>query len=181
MNDKKPTVKSSKVVYKNPFYSVVEEDIVMLNGREATFYTVQKTDAAFIIAEDADGKILLVDMYRYTTKIPSLEVPAGNFEPGDSAEQTARKELQEETGHKAKKFEFIGKYAGDVGIANRYFHLFVATGLEETEENEMEEESITAVLRLSMDEVDELIASGRIVDTDSLAMIQAYRVWKSKR
>ena len=88
-----------------------------------------KYTASGIVPIGIDGKVLLIDHYRYQTDTRGWEIPAGKIDEGESPEQAAARELLEETGHRAASFDYLGEYFPSQGSANLKFHAFVARGV----------------------------------------------------
>ncbi len=95
-------------VFKTPWFQVRSETP---SEGGAPHYIIDSPDYAVIVARDERGRLLLVRQYRVAMQATTLEVPAGQIETGETPEQTARKELLEETGYEAPNFEFLGKLA----------------------------------------------------------------------
>jgi 8-oxo-dGTP pyrophosphatase MutT (NUDIX family) len=76
-----------------------------------------------------DGRILLIDHYRFITDTRGWEIPSGGIEAGESVAEAAARELLEETGHAAGSWEPIGLYHPSNGSSNQTFHVTVARGL----------------------------------------------------
>ncbi|SBV34147.1 NUDIX hydrolase [uncultured Sphingopyxis sp.] len=91
--------------------------------------------AAVILAidEDAAGRhVILVEQYRVPLKINCLELPAGlvgDDMAGEAAEIAAERELEEETGYRARHWRTVGEFYSSPGMVSESFTLLVATGL----------------------------------------------------
>jgi 8-oxo-dGTP pyrophosphatase MutT (NUDIX family) len=85
--------------------------------------------AVGVVAVGDDGRVLMIDHYRFITGTRGWEVPSGSFEPGESVEEAAGRELLEETGHTAATLEVLGRYHPSNGSSNQVFHVVVARGL----------------------------------------------------
>lgn len=85
--------------------------------------------AVAIVPVGDDGRVLLVDHYRFITGTRGWEVPAGRVDPGESVADAAARELLEETGHAAAGLEPLGRYHPSNGSSNQVFHVWVARGL----------------------------------------------------
>lgn len=120
---------SSAVVWSCPWYRVRQDAILMPNGRQGTYNTVEKDDAVWILPVTTDGRIPLLYHYRYTVDDWCWEIPAGSSEDGSSLEDTARRELREEVGGEAEALEYIAPYYLANGICNETGHFFLATGV----------------------------------------------------
>lgn len=129
--------------------------------------------AAGIIPISDDGRILLVEHYRFQTETQGWEIPAGRVEPGEMPVDAARRELREETGHAAREFVPLGQYHPSNGSTNQTFHMFTATGVVQTGEIEDTNE-IGSIRWFSSDEVRELIARNAILDGMSLTGLLWY-------
>lgn len=88
-----------------------------------------KYAAAGIVPIGTDGRILLIDHYRFQTDTRGWEMPAGKIDEGETPQQAAARELLEETGHRAASFEYLGHYYPTQGSSNLVFHAFIARGV----------------------------------------------------
>lgn len=89
--------------------------------------------AGVILAIDADGCVLLVDQYRVPLGRHCLELPAGlvgDDDAGESVEQAAARELEEETGYRAARIELLGEFYSSPGMVSECFTLVRAHGIE---------------------------------------------------
>jgi 8-oxo-dGTP pyrophosphatase MutT (NUDIX family) len=78
----------------------------------------------------ADGRVLLIDHYRFITGTRGWEIPSGRIEAGETVEAAAGRELREETGHTARTWSLLGRYFPSNGSSNQVFHVMVARDLE---------------------------------------------------
>jgi ADP-ribose pyrophosphatase len=138
---------------------------------------VRHPGAVAVVPLHEDGSVTLVRQYRPAVDRHLLEVPAGIRDvDGEAPELTARRELQEETGLVATKIEPLVGFYNSPGFCDQETLLFVATGLEAgeaapagTEERWME------VVRIALDEVDDLTRRGVLVDAQTLIGLQLVR------
>ncbi len=123
--------------------------------------------AAGVVPIGADGRILLIDHYRFQTDTRGWEIPAGRIDDGESAEQAAGRELLEETGHRAETFQALGQYFPANGSSDLAFCVFVARGVRRV--GEIEDTNEVLGLRwFTAREVRDLIARNEIRDGLSL-------------
>ncbi len=114
-----------------------------------------------------DGRVLLIDHYRFQTDTRGWEIPAGKIDHGETAEQAIARELREETGHRAASFKRLGQYFPSNGSSNLVFHIFVARGV--TRVGAIEDTNEVLGLRwFTPREVRDLIARNEITDGLSL-------------
>ena len=89
---------------------------------------IKHPGAAAILAFDEKDRIILVRQHRFPHGY-ILEIPAGTLEKGESAKHCAVREIQEETGYKAKAMKHLITYYPSVGYNTEAIHCFVAAGL----------------------------------------------------
>jgi len=135
---------------------------------------VRHIGAVAVVPVTEDGEhLLLVSQFRTALGRRLLELPAGLRDVDGEAEvDTARRELEEEAGHVAGNIEHLVTLATAVGFTDESISIFLATDLRATEVHAdgIEEESMT-VERVSFADVDDLIASGELVDAKTVAGI----------
>ena len=114
--------------------------------------------------KSADPRILLIRQYRYAADAYLLEIPAGRLEPGESPEACAARELEEETGRKARSYRKVFELFTTPGFTDEKIHLFLAWDLEAgklARENDEFIEEACVPLSAAL----EMIATGGIVDS----------------
>jgi ADP-ribose pyrophosphatase len=166
---------SSRVVYRNTWMTVREDEVERDNGARGIYGVVEKYDSAIILPIDGD-QIYLVEQYRYPLGVNSLEFPQGSLETnGIDPAEIARDELQAETGLVAAKLEYLGEIYIACGYANQKTHAFVATGLTQAARKPDVEEHDLAVRRVSLAELQQLIRNNVIKDAQTLAAWAFYQ------
>jgi 8-oxo-dGTP pyrophosphatase MutT (NUDIX family) len=161
---------SSKVVYRNPWISVREDQVVRPDGNLGLYGVVESTPSAFVIALSDADELLLVTQDRYPTGRPSVEVPAGNAAHEDPL-AAAQRELQEETGYVAASWTPLGVLEAMNGICTELQHVFLARELTHVGTDAQAEDGITDVQWVPLDEVLERVRSGAITDGQSLSSL----------
>jgi len=106
---------------------------------------VRHPGAAVILAVTRDGRVVLIRQFRYAAGETLLEVPAGTIDPGETPEQTAGRELVEETGYHPGRLEKLAEFFPSPGILAERMHLFLATELEKREASPDPDESLELV------------------------------------
>ena len=91
------------------------------------YYMLTLPDYVSVIALTAERDVLLVEQFRPVVERDTVELPSGHVDPGETPEQAARRELLEETGFVAARFDLLGTLVPDVGrLANRMWCYFAA-------------------------------------------------------
>ena len=93
---------SSKEVFKNKLFTIVDEVAHDPDGFEIHRSIVRHPGSAVMMAVDRDHRILLVKQFRLPAEQYLWELPAGRLDPGESPLEAAKRELREETGYQAK-------------------------------------------------------------------------------
>jgi 8-oxo-dGTP pyrophosphatase MutT (NUDIX family) len=165
---------SSRVVYRNPWMTVREDEIERNNGARGIYGVVEKHDSAIVIAIDGD-QVYLVEQFRYPVSMTTLEFPQGSLERDDvDPAEIAREELQAETGLIAGKLEHLGEIYIAWGYANQKTHAFLATGLTQAAGKRDVEEHDLAVRKMSLMQLKQLIRDNVIKDAQTMAAWSLY-------
>ena len=133
---------SSKVVLTTPIFSVTEDHAVDPDGFAIKRTIIRHPGSAVVMPVDPQKRILLVRQYRLPTGRHLWELPAGKIDPGETALQAARRELKEETGCKAQRFEKLAEFYPSPGFLAEKMTIYLATGLSQGEQTPMEDERI---------------------------------------
>jgi ADP-ribose pyrophosphatase len=126
-----------------------------------------------ILAVDEEDRILWIRQNRWAAAREMLELPAGTLEAGEDIETCARRELIEETGFAAAKWDKLGGFFSAPGFCDEYLHAFAASGLTPDHADGDEDEDIT-LAPLTLDETLKLVGSGAVEDAKSLATLMLY-------
>ena len=129
---------------------------------------VRHPGAVAIVAVTPDQRLVMVRQYRYAAGRFLLEIPAGTLEPGEDPEDTARRELREETGYSAKNLRPLGSFFSAPGFCDEVIHLFRAEGLTPGEQDTDFGEDIDLV-EIPVEEGRRRLATGRFEDAKTLA------------
>jgi len=169
----------SRVVYENRWMRVREDSIRRRDGSDGIYGVVEKPDFAVIVPLADDGRLHLVEQFRYPVGARYWELPQGSWEedPDSDLLAVARGELLEETGLAAEEIVRAGHLFQGYGYSTQGYHIFVARGLSSAsvQRSEKEEQDLlTAAFSLS--EVEEMIASGRIKDATTVAVLGLLRL-----
>lgn len=172
---------SSREVYRNPWLSMREDQILRSNGKPGIYGVVDKEDCAIIIPIHED-RVWLVEQYRYTVQQRYLELPQGGWEMGDvDPEELARGELKEELGLNADQMVYLGWVWIAYGFTRQKQHVFLATGLTVTKTEPDPEEHDLIGHTVAVSEFEQMMLDGTIRDSCTLSAWAFYMLWKARR
>ena len=135
--------------------------------REAVYDLVHHPGAAAIVPLHADGSVTLLHQFRYALGREIWEIPAGTLEDGEPFLECARRELEEETGHRGARWTELATFHTAPGFCDEELRVFLAEDLSEGEGGTEPDEHLDAT-RVPLTEALEWVASGRIVDAKSI-------------
>lgn len=167
MNDLVEKFIKSEVVFEGNLLTVRRDTVELPNGKHATRELIQHPGAVAVVPIRNDGKILLVRQFRYPVDQLTLEIPAGKLDPGEEPEACAKRELEEETGYKAKKLRLLSSILTTPGFTNEVIHLYLAEDLVLAEQCPDEDEFIDVEV-FTKEEIKKMIENGTICDAKSL-------------
>src|SRR5690606_29613087 len=113
-----PEQVNEKVLLRGARFSVNALEMVDANGRHIVREVIRHPGAVVLLPRLDDGRIVLIENHRRTVGQTLLELPAGTIDPGEAPEQTAARELTEETGFRAAKLEKIHEFYSCPGICD---------------------------------------------------------------
>jgi 8-oxo-dGTP pyrophosphatase MutT (NUDIX family) len=126
----KPTTTASNRVHRGRVIDVSTERLRYANGREYEIDFVRHPGAAAVVAIDDAGRVCLVRQYRHGIADFMWEIPAGKLDGGEAPELCAVRELAEETGVSARRWNSLGLYVPAPGIFTEVIHMYLARDLE---------------------------------------------------
>lgn len=165
-------VKSSKKVYDN-FYLKVYEDVLDLAGRDKLYIRARRPDYCTIVPFTHDGRILTIKSYRHLVDSWQVEVPSGFIEKGETARQAAVRELEEETGYRAKRIVNLGTYTLDYSMFAQKGNVFAAYGMEKSGRQRLGRMEKIKLELVPVEKVKAMLLKGKILNAAS--MVALYR------
>jgi ADP-ribose pyrophosphatase len=154
---------SSKEITTNRIFTVTWDHAVDPDGFEIERAIVHHRGSAVMMPVDEKGRVLLVRQYRLPARKFLWELPAGTLDPGEKPLQTAKRELVEETGYRAKRWTKLAEFYPSPGFLSEKMTIYLATKLTPGEANPMDDERIE-IRWFTAREIDEMILGGKIMD-----------------
>ena len=158
----------SQEIYHGKAVRLRKDEVLLPSGRRTTREVVEHPGSVGVVPLIQDGRILLIRQFRLPTGRVIWEIPAGTLVSGETPEQCARRELEEETGYRSRELELLFRSYLAPGYSMELMHFFVARVLEKGEQRP-EEDEIIGIEPFPVAKVLEMIGSGSIMDTKTIA------------
>jgi ADP-ribose pyrophosphatase len=145
-----------------------------VNGRIMKKELVEYSNSVGILPVDNQENLLFIQQYRFAAKKTITEIPAGKIEKGESPEQAALRELNEEIGYSGTLTPIIQWYLAP-GYSTEKMHLFLATGLKRIKKRlRMDDDEIIKTERMNLHTAIERCLHGDIEDCKTVSAIMLY-------
>lgn len=161
----------SREVYRNPWLCVREDRVIRPDGASGVYGVVEIPPSVGIVALNERDEVALVGQWRYPTQRYSWEVPRGGSHPGESDMlAVAQRELREEAGLMARRWRFLSAVQVCNGVTTDIQHLYLATELSPSPDEQDPEESI--ICRFTpFQEAIRMVLDGEISEVCSVAAL----------
>ena len=171
---KKWTTLESRYLIQRPWLTARVDKVQLPNGViNPEHYVLEYPDWVNIIAVTRDGEFVMVRQYRHAMDTVMIELCAGMCEEGETPEQSARRELLEETGYAGGEWAEIMTIGQNPSICDNITHCFLAQGVERVAGQSLDESEDIEVLLMTRDEVLKMLT-----DNQMLQALMAAPLWR---
>jgi 8-oxo-dGDP phosphatase len=158
---------SSRTVYTGHVLRLRADEVRMPGGEVKTREVIEQPGAVGIVALDADGQVVLIRQYRHPVAETLVELPAGLLDvPGEKAYRTAARELAEEAGLTARRWDLLIDLQVSPGLSNEAVRVFLARDLAPVSDGDrfvgIDEETDLDVHRRPLDAAVAAVFAGEI-------------------
>jgi ADP-ribose pyrophosphatase len=169
---------ASVVTYKGPLFRVQHDTLIEPGGKRSERDVIRHNGSVVILALDPsknmkDPWIVIERQYRHAANQFLWELPAGKLDEGEEALAGAQRELEEETGYRAKRWKPLVEYYASPGFLGESMKVFLAEGLISGDAHPEEDEDIELRL-VKLSEALKMIDKGAILDGKTLTSILLY-------
>lgn len=166
---------ASKYVYKNPWIKVREDRVIQPDGKEGIYGVVEQNKGVSVVPVDADGMIWMVKVYRYIFDDAHWELVAGDVEEHETHTEGAARELEEELGLRADRWDRLGSFRASNGRLDQTTEVFLAQGLKRASQL-IKDIDVLEQAAFSLEQIEEMIRQGEIVDGYVMNALYFYKL-----
>lgn len=159
---------SSEKIYEGKIVKLTVDKVAMPGGKIATRELVAHPGGVGVVALTESDEVILVRQFRKAIEKAILEIPAGKLDPGEDPQTCGIRELEEETGLKARRFEPLGFIYPSPGFTDEVTYLYLATDLYEGNIHPDPDEYLD-ILRMPFEEAVDRIMANEISDAKTVA------------
>ncbi len=171
-------VLKSNILFHGKVFDLQVDEIEYDSGNKGIREVAVHNGGAVVVPVKDDGKIILVKQFRYPFQDFLLELPAGKLEKNEDPKECATRELTEETGYSSDTITKLGKIYTTPGFCTEVLHIYLAENLKSGNHNREEGEYGMEVYEFTLEEINEKIRSGEIVDAKTISGIHFYKLHK---
>jgi ADP-ribose pyrophosphatase len=179
----RPEQIASRRIYAGRVVSLDVDTVRFPDGSSGEMEMFRHSGAAAVVPvtrPSADPEILLLHQYRYAADGEIWEIPAGRLDPDEAPESCARRELLEETGASAERFEHLTTIYPTPGFCDEQIHLFAAHGVRVDEGAvQREKDEFMRVVPHPLSRVLGMIARGDIVDAKTICAVLYFAAFRT--
>ena len=165
----------SKTIYSGKIVKLEVDEVELPDGKTSFRECVRHSGGAAVLLIN-EGKILLVNQFRYLYNKPIYEIPAGKLNEGEDPKIAAARELEEETGYRAQLSHLLDIYPTP-GYTDEIIHIYYAENYEVTAQK-LDEGEFLRYCFIDIDKALKMIESGEITDAKTIVALYKYLLTK---
>lgn len=161
---------SSSLAFDNKWFKVQKDVVELPDGKIIDDYFFWKAPkVSQVVPINSSGKVIMVRQYKHAIDQIMVEYPAGYLDENETFEDTAKRELLEETGYLADSLIEIGTISHNPTKSSGIVKIFLAKDIKRTGEQKLDDSEEIEVLEFSFEEVVKMITEGKIWATGTIA------------
>lgn len=167
-------------IYRGRVVNLGVETVTLPNGATVELEVIRHQGASAVVPLREDGSVLLIRQYRHAAGGFIYEIPAGKLDPGEDPLACAERELEEETGHRAGRLEYLLTFFTTPGFTDEIIHIYLATELTPGVQH-LEHDEVLDVVEMPLEHALQRIADGTIRDGKTIIGLQTAFLTRRER
>ena len=159
-----------KKIFRGYCFDVVRDDVRWPNQKRLSRDLIIHPGISVIVPLPDPRHIVLLRQYRYGAQGYLWEIPAGTLDAKEAPLECAKRELEEETGYRARKWSLLTSCFASPGFNTEVIHCFLAADLRKTV-SRLEDDEVLEARVFTVEEVEEMIRKREIQDAKSLVAL----------
>lgn len=155
------------VVYEGKFLKLERDTVRLPNGKESHREFFRHPGAVAILPLLPDGRVLLERQFRYPNGKVFIEFPAGKIDPGEDLLTCAKRELREETGYTAGRWQFVCTIHNAISYSDEHLELFLAQDLTPGPQ-QLDDGEFVDLFSVTVPELLDMVRRGEITDVKTI-------------
>ncbi len=176
---KEPQVLSTQMVYEGKVFGIRRDEVIEPSGVRTTREMITHPGSVVVLPVLPDGRVLLIQQYRYAARQYLWELVAGRMDHGETPIEGAARELKEETGYTAKKLKIFLEFFPTPGFLEEKMYLLLAKGLTPGKAEPEEDEKIVT-RAYTHKQLDEMLRKKNLRDAKTIAGVLYYLRYLSR-
>jgi ADP-ribose pyrophosphatase len=172
-------VLEKSTLHRGRVFRLMRERVLLSNGTTVDLDLIRHPGAAAMVPIARNNSLILIRQYRHAVGDFLWEIPAGTLNPDEEPLECAKRELIEETGFSAARWEKLGEIVPVPGYSDERIHIFLASELDPARQK-LDPDEILNVHQLSLERAFEMIEEGAIQDSKTISSLFLARTWLKK-
>lgn len=162
----------TKKVYAGRVVHLHVDTVLLPNGVTVDLEVIRHPGAAAVVPIKDDGTVVLIRQFRHAAGGFIYEIPAGKLNPGEEPLRCAERELEEEIGYRAGKFELLSSIFTAPGFTDEVIHIYRGTGLTKGRQ-QLDRDEVLEVVEMPLEHAVRMIQRGDIQDAKTIVGLQS--------
>lgn len=160
-------VLATKEAFRGHFLRLIQDDVKVSDGVVSVREYLRHPGAAVMIPLLENGDVILERQWRHPLRRTFIELPAGKLNPAESPLACAKRELMEETGYTAARWDRLGRFNNAIAYSDEELTIFLARDLT-LETQQLDAGEVVEIIHMPLAELKEKVLNGEIVDAKTI-------------
>lgn len=172
---------TSDLIYDGKVVKLYKDNVLLENGCNTSREVIKHPGGVCVVPLTEKDEVIFVTQFRYPSKSVLTEIPAGKLEWGEDHFTCGKRELKEETGCIAERYDYLGYLLPTPAYDTEVIHMYLARGLSQSEQD-LDDDEFLDVRKIPFDKAIEMVMNGEITDAKTqLALLKTKHLLEAER